>query len=165
MTNDHAKREPLWYFETVPESDRARIIESSEHESASYWRAFISPDNRHPMLLKDDDWTSDPTIWGPLVNWVETWGEEQPDFEREIATMAGWSPEDRVFMLYSNAFVVTTTWALFTKIGPAFCATMRDHSSTNQSGDASSSAGRMASVGSRRARAHRPDQHHADQPS
>ena len=88
----------------------------SEEECAALWQQYVSPTNRHFMLLAEDEW---PGLLvnkeNFLYNWQQDWNDDNLDTFTKILLSKDIPADSPIHFFWMKEAGITTKWHIFAK--------------------------------------------------
>lgn len=98
----------------ISEIDWQGIYVLNQEESSSLWQRYISPTNRHFMLLGDDEWPSKILKNGDFIyNWSQDWNDNNIDDFKNILLKLNIPAEAEIVFFWMQEIAIRTTWQIF----------------------------------------------------
>ncbi len=96
-------------------SDKGLIKILDNNTSIKLWDEFISHNNRHFMLLGDDEWPSTIVRDENMLHfWQDDWNEDKAKgFKDLMSELIKDSTENIVYFFYMREHCIETTWGVF----------------------------------------------------
>ncbi len=95
-------------------ADWEGIFRLSDAISSSLWQRYISPTNRHFMLLDNSEWPSkivkDENF---LYNWSTAWNAQSPEDFQNILQGLVIPTDSEIFFFWMKELALKTTWQIF----------------------------------------------------
>ncbi len=100
----------------MPADHLEKVTPLNKAESSALWQKFVSPSNRHLMLLDDTEWPSKLIVENACwYYWVDDWNND--DFST-FASMLSSLPvknETVLHLFWMQECGITTTWEVFSQ--------------------------------------------------
>lgn len=99
----------------IPENRRDTISVLSRADAAKRWDKYVTPKNRHFMLMVDSDWPAKIVSSSePFVYWTDFWNSNlSSSLGEPLKSEFGVPSSERVLVFWMREHCVETVWSTF----------------------------------------------------
>lgn len=100
----------------MSEIDWQGIFVLDKETSSSLWQQYISPNNRHFMLLANNEWPSQIVQKENFIyNWSKNWDDNNIDGFRDVLLELNLPANSEILFFWMQEIAIKTTWQIFTR--------------------------------------------------